>query len=284
MKTDELFYEVFKIDPQSLFHLVQLPMEGIYSFESITVKSTEKRIDGFCKRIDGAGPHVFLEIQGYDDPKIYWRALREVCTYYEQNDDSVPFVLIVLFLDAAYDPGNFPLAEVKPPHQFLTGNLIDCLQRLGEHAGVLTVLKPFVVTRKEQLVEEIPEWKRELRALPFPKETIQRLLGLLEYLILQRFPTIKRKELESMLHLTPIEETVIGKELIEIGERKGRQEGRQEGRREGISKGKLIGEIQALQKVLRRPVTPETLLARKGRKTLKAILAELEAEALPVES
>jgi predicted transposase YdaD len=279
MKTDELFYELFKIDPPSLFRLVQLPLEGTYTFESITVKTTEKRIDGFCKRIDGQGPHVFLEIQGYDDPKIYWRALREVCTYYEQNDDTVPFVLIVLFLDAAYDPGNFPLSEVKPPHQFLTGNLIDCLQRVGEHPGVLTVLKPFVVTRKEQIFDEIQEWKTELRSLPFPAETIHILLGLLEYLIMQRFPKINRKEIESMLHLTPIEETVIGKELIEIGEKKGLQEGLSK----GLSKGELIGEIRAIQKILKRPVKPVPMLARKGQKTLKAMLAELEAELMPVE-
>jgi hypothetical protein len=78
-----------------------------------------------------------------------------------------------------------------------------------------------------------------------------------------------------MLHLTPIEETVIGKELIEIGEKKGRQE--------GLSKGELIGEIRAMQKVLKRPVTPFPVLARKGQKTLKAMLAELEAELMPVE-
>ena len=76
-----------------------------------------------------------------------------------------------------------------------------------------------------------------------------------------------------MLHLTPIEETVIGRELIEIGEKKGRQKGRQE----GLSKGELIGEIRALQKVLKRSVTPLPLLARKGQKSLKALLAELEA-------
>ena len=56
------------------------------------------------------------------------------------------------------------------------------------------------------------------------------------FAIAQRFPTINRKELERMLHLTPIEETVIGRELIQLG----KQAGRQEGRREGLTKGEVI--------------------------------------------
>lgn len=56
MQTDSIFYEVFRFDPQSVLRLVQLKLEGRYEFESITVKSTEKRFDGFLWRVDGNGP------------------------------------------------------------------------------------------------------------------------------------------------------------------------------------------------------------------------------------
>ncbi len=46
MKTDALFYELFRTDPRSLFELVQLDTEGEYVFESVTVKHLEKRLDG----------------------------------------------------------------------------------------------------------------------------------------------------------------------------------------------------------------------------------------------
>jgi len=85
-----------------------------------------------------------------------------------------------------------------------------------------------------------------------------------------------------MLHLTPIEKTVIGQELIQIGKQEGRQEGIQEGRQEGekrgLTKGELIGEIRAMQKVLKRPVSPTLTLARKSVKALKSMLREFEAE------
>ena len=55
MKTDELLYELVRLDPTSVFRLVQLDLEGEYAFESITLKTIEKRIDGFLKRTDGPG-------------------------------------------------------------------------------------------------------------------------------------------------------------------------------------------------------------------------------------
>ena len=77
-----------------------------------------------------------------------------------------------------------------------------------------------------------------------------------------------------MFHLTPIEETVVGRELLHIGEQRGEEKGRQEGRQEG----ELIGEIRATQKFLKRPVTPIDELVPKSLDALKAILQELEAE------
>ncbi|QTA80341.1 DUF2887 [Desulfonema limicola] len=40
MKTDELFYELFKFAPQSLFELLCIDIEGTYDFESISLKKT----------------------------------------------------------------------------------------------------------------------------------------------------------------------------------------------------------------------------------------------------
>lgn len=146
MKTDELFCELFKIDPRSLFRLVHVEIEGEYSFKSITAKSTEKRIDG-------AGPNVFVEIQGYFDPKIYWRTFQELCLYYQQNDDSSPFIAIMLFLDDQYDPKNCPVAQVAFPHQFIRANLLEFLQSVWNQAGIVTVLKPLVLSHKKQVFE-----------------------------------------------------------------------------------------------------------------------------------
>jgi predicted transposase YdaD len=274
MKTDELLYELFKIEPKSLLRLVQVELEGEYVFESLTIKTTEKRLDGFLHRIDGIGPNVFVEIQGYPDPTIYWRALREVSTYYEQTNDPHPCLLIVLFLDEKDEPTDCPALALVSPHHLIRAYLKPCLDAVGKQAGVLTVLKPLVVSNKQEVFEHIRDWKAELAALALPPEKFQVVLDLLEYLILQRFPTLHRKEFDTMLHLTPIEETLIGKELIQIG----KQEGRQEGRQEGLTKGELIGAIRFAQKMLKQPVSPSGKLVRKSPTALNAMLKAWEAE------
>ncbi|NJL60203.1 MAG: DUF2887 domain-containing protein [Desulfobacteraceae bacterium] len=116
MKTDSLFYELFKLHPASLFELAGLEADGEYVFESITVKSTEKRLDGFFRRKDGDGANGFLEVQGYPDNMIYWRMFREISTRYEQTKSGQPFVAIILFVDEKYDPKNCPVKKFTPPN------------------------------------------------------------------------------------------------------------------------------------------------------------------------
>ncbi len=232
MKTDALFYELFKIDPQSLFRLVHLSVVGEYAFESLAVKTTEKRMDGFLKRIDQPGPHVFLEIQGYKDEKIYWRLFREIFSYYEQTETNVPFIAIVLFLEPLYDPGACPVACV-PPHQLIRANLLECLKTIEDRASVLTVLKPLALHQQAELYDVVEQWKDELESLPMSPRTVETLLELLEYVILQRFPKMSSKELRAMLRLIPLEETVAGQELIQEGKQLGLREGKQLGLQEG---------------------------------------------------
>lgn len=285
MKTDELFYELFKLDPHSLFRLVQLDLEGEYTFESLTVKTTEKRFDGFCRRIDGQGPNIFLEIQGYRDPNIYWRTFREICTYYEQTGSMAPFVAIVLFLDVKYDPGSLPLSGT-PPNQVIRANLQDCLASIWNQAGILTVLKPYVIAHKQELFQHIQQWQEDLYALQLPEYALKTLIGLLEYLILQRFPEITRKELERMLQFMPLEKTAAGQEVYQMGLKaglkeglkEGFEEGRKDGQKDGIEKGELIGEIRLAQRLLKREPALVAELAEKSLQELQELFQSLETE------
>ena len=161
MQTDPIFYELFRFDPSSLSRLVQIKLEGEYGFESITVKATEKRFDGFFRRLDGIGPHLFLEVQGYPDLKIYWKLYREICIFYEQRDDNTPFIAVVLFLDESFDPGEFGLTCLSPC-RLIRANLIEHLKRLQGGAGTLTALMPLAISTHEELTEAVPRWKADL--------------------------------------------------------------------------------------------------------------------------
>jgi len=223
MKTDTLFYELFRIEPRSLFDLVQLNIKGEYVFESITVKHSEKRFDGFLKRTDGTGPNIFLEVQGYDDPKIYWRLFREICTWYEQTETEVPFVAIVIFIDKKYKPEKCPLSCVRPD-KIICITLEESLEKLHDKAGVLTVLKPFGLSDKKELSESAARWTAEIQSLKIPDYQREKLIELLEYVIIQCFPKLTLKEIQTMIRLTPLEKTVAGQELIQIGIKEGIKE------------------------------------------------------------
>ncbi len=82
------------------------------------------------------------------------------------------------------------------------------------------------------------------------------------YAALQRFPGLTSKEINKMLELTPLEKTVAGQELIQMG----------------VDMGELIGEIRLAQRILKRPVSSKKVLARKNTKDLKKMFQQLEVD------
>ena len=265
MKTDQLFYELFRFSPESLLELVQLNVQGTYRFESITVKSTEKRFDGYFKNVEAAGPDIFLEIQGYRDNNIYWRLFREICAFHEPRENDHPFAAVVLFIDISLDPGNPPLIPA-PPNRLLRCDLVECLKNISDNATPLVVLKPLTLSDKAELPRAVTEWKTGIDAMGLSEERRKSLEELLEYAILQRFKTLTLEEIRKMIQLTPLEESVAVQELV------------QQGREEGLEKGQWIGQIQLIQRLLKRPKTPKESLRGLELGELESMLAKLETE------
>jgi len=265
MKPDSLFYRIFKFDPGSLLRLIRLDVGGDYTFESITTKTTEKRFDGYLKPHGDNDPEIFLEVQGYGDNKFYWRMFREICSFYEQNESNSHFIAVALFTNKKFDPGDCPL-DCNPPNRLIRAYLPDCLKLLKGNAGVLTVLKPLALARKAELAANLPKWKQDIKSLDLSKSESKTVLELLEYAILQRFKNITLEEVRKMIELTPLEETVAGKELIQLGIE------------QGIDKGELIGKILLAQMVLKRKTYSKKKLGQKSLGELRVIFKELEKD------
>ena len=269
LRTDELFYEFFQLKPDALIQLLQLNLPGRYVFESITLKRVERRIDGFFRRTDGEGPNLFLEVQGYGDKKVVWRLFQELTTYYLQSEEEKPFIAIVLYVDEKYDPQDLPFS-CFPPNQLIQVHLVDSLKKAGHHHKALMVLEPLVLEGREELAEKIPQWKATLERLDSPESEKRHLRELLTYAIVEKFSKLTREEIEKMLKLTPLDETVAGKELIQIGKSQGREE--------GLEKGKLIGQIHMTQNLLKQERTPEEELIRKRKEELQSLLQQLQSQ------
>ncbi len=80
-----------------------------------------------------------------------------------------------------------------------------------------------------------------------------------------------------MVELTPLDKTVAGQELIQIGFQEGIRQAMQ-AIEQGMEIGEFIGGIRLAQRMLKRPVSPKQELAEKPVEELQDILHRLEAE------
>jgi predicted transposase YdaD len=140
------------------------------------------------------------------------------------------------------------------------------------------VLKPLIFRDKKKLPGTVPKWKNEIDSMKISEITNKKLIELLENAIMSRFPEMTFKEIQKMIQLTPLDKTVAGQELIQMGINEGILKGLEKGRIEGIEKGEIIGKIHLAQRLLKRRITSKKKLVEQSPKELKAILKKLEAE------
>ena len=276
MTTDALFYELFNIEPTAFLRLAGIEVRGRYHCRSVTAKRTvkqrEKRIDVVLEPEDPEDPVIFVEVQAYNDPKIYWRLMREVAMVMESRKGEPKVYAVVLFLDESLKPAVCQPA-LNAPSRFFSLSLPECLASIDEGAGVLSVLKPLVVEDVETLKREVGGWKEAVEALDVGEHITRRLLDLLEYAILQRFPKLSQMELAEMIELTPLEKTEAVKSLLESE----RERSERRGERRGMEYGILLGNIRMGQLALGLEPTPESELRKKPLEELEALAADLEA-------
>ena len=94
---------------------------------------------------------------------------------------------------------------------------VERLKNIRDNATPLVVLKPLTLEDKADLPEAVSQWKAGIDAMGLPDDRRKTLTELLEYAILQRFKTFTLEEIRKMIELTPLEDTVAGKDLIQIG-------------------------------------------------------------------
>jgi predicted transposase/invertase (TIGR01784 family) len=212
MRSDPIFYELFQVAPQTFFELIQVKPSCSYTFKSITVKTTEKRIDGILEPSQKGQPIYFIEVQGYEDEAIYCRTLREVFTFFEQNPDyrKSDWQAVVIWLNKDDDDPGFDKAVIydKDKHQRLFSiDLVKTLKKLNQQSLVYNVLRPFIAKNETEVREHLSEWVTAIQQNDLGNETEQRLTMLLTQIIEQKFKRLSYKELEQMLRLTPFKET-----------------------------------------------------------------------------
>ncbi|MGH8476024.1 MAG: Rpn family recombination-promoting nuclease/putative transposase [Methylococcales bacterium] len=133
MKTDTLFYRLFKLHPALLFDLGVRPVARpeTYRFESVEIKQTGFRIDGVFLPPDEApeNPLIFTELQFQKDETFYARMFSEAMLYLYRNGPRNDWRAVVIYPNDGLDSG--PAAHYR---EFFTSGRLEriYLDRLPE--------------------------------------------------------------------------------------------------------------------------------------------------------
>jgi predicted transposase/invertase (TIGR01784 family) len=200
VKTDTLFYLLFKRQPSLLFELASLKVphpEG-YRFQSVEIKQTAFRIDGvFLPPADETGsPLIFAEVQYRKDARIYGRLFSEALLYLRQHEPPQDWRAVVIFPDESADPG----VSVHHREFFESGRLqrlyLEGLPVDGRDSLGSDMLR-LVAAKDEQAVACVERLKRRIIAQPAPAR--REWMELLETILVYKWPRLTRDEVRKML-------------------------------------------------------------------------------------
>ncbi len=235
MKTDSIFYRIFQTAPEVFFELLgQSPdLAQSYVFRSVEVKQLAFRIDGvFLPEPDAPDQTVwFVEVQFQKDPHFYHRFFAEIFLFFDQYPQTVNWKAVVLFAKRSIEPEQTQLFRtLLESDQVQRVYLEDSLDRPTESLGI--GLLQLIVAKQDAVGVQTQALIAKVRMLPQTDPEIQRIIELIETVMLYKFPNLSREEIEHMFSLSELKQTRVYQEALE----EGRQEGRQEGQREeGLS-------------------------------------------------
>ncbi len=185
----------------------------------MTVKTTEKRIDGVLYPTVTGQPIYFVEVQASPDEQMYWRTSREVSTFFEQRPKlkNTAWYAYVIWLDGADDCGfqTTHIYDEQKKQRIFSVHLIDILKKLPANSLALTVLRPLIVDTEQEVRQNITTWVEQIHQADLSPEAEQRLVMIMSQFIEEKFKILSYKELCKMLNLTPFKETTSYKEAFQ---------------------------------------------------------------------
>jgi len=207
MKTDTIFYTLLQNLPGVLFELLeQSPTLALhYNFSSVEIKELARRIDGLFlpKPEYPQDPIYFVEVQYQRDDDLYWRLITESFIYLNQYRPQQPWQAVVLWAKRSIDPG-IPLAYQT---SLAAGQIrivyLDELTDTSTSIG-LGIIR-LVVAAEDEAIQEARSLINQVQQADATNR--RHLLELVERMLIYKFSSYSRQELEAMFGLTEWRQT-----------------------------------------------------------------------------
>jgi predicted transposase/invertase (TIGR01784 family) len=240
LKTDSIFYQIFQAKPGILFELLeQSPDLALgYDFSSVEIKQVAFRLDGILlPKADALDQTVwFVEIQMQDDPEFYHRFFAEIHLYLKLHPETYDWKAIVIFPDRSTEPKDQRLYRTylnsEQVHRVYLENFKDSST---ESVGI--GLMQLIVADTVDAITKAKELLTKTQPLSKTDAKFAAIIELIETIVIYKFPSLSREEIENMLGLSELKQTKVYREALEEGREEGIATGEQRGRTEGEQTG-----------------------------------------------
>ncbi|OUL23504.1 hypothetical protein BV378_21405 [Nostoc sp. RF31YmG] len=256
MRRDSIFYKLFKQFPGLLFELVDSPPPDAagYQFESVEVKETAFRIDGvFLPPANSSSKVVFFaEVQFQKDEDLYHRFFSELFLFlYRHSIRYDDWFGVIIFPSRSLEPTNSIIHRVLLESGQVRRVYLDELGDLRQQPLAIGLMLLTNITSERETVEAGRYLLEQAQ-----QQSEQAIIDLVTTIILYKFSTLSREEIEAMLGLNLEEEPRAIREAKEQGREEGREVGREQEARSLILRqlkrrfGELPDELQTQIQVL----------------------------------
>ena len=231
MKTDTIFYQLFQTFPNLLFELIgHSPTEAQgYNFSSREIKELAFRFDGvFLPTTDFFDqPIYFLEVQFQSKSDFYWRFFTEIFLYLGQYKPNNDWRAVAIFASRDLDPGvprQYRGLLMSQQVQFV---YLDELAQTAESSlgfGMVQLVMATQETAVEQTNRLVQQAQQQLEDVALR----QKVLGLIETILVYKFTNLSRQELEAMFGLDELKQTRYFREVAQEVAQQAKLEGKLE--------------------------------------------------------
>jgi predicted transposase/invertase (TIGR01784 family) len=264
VRSDEIFYRVFKESPTTYFELIGVPAETAanYKYTAEELKHAGLRLDGLFVPTRPEAPVHFVEAFTYKTQHAYSNLLAKVFLWLDTHNPLQEWRAGVIFLSRALEPNSTgPYQELLESGRIRRVFLEELAEPGADQIG-LGILE-LIACPAAATLSKAKLWVERVRGAKQSITERRRLVELIEIVVLGRLPNLARKELKQMLQLVDYRESKVFAEGVE--------EGIQKGIEKGIEKGMEKGKQQALEQVALRMLAKGDLPAEVARTTGLAV-------------
>jgi predicted transposase/invertase (TIGR01784 family) len=240
MKTDSLFYRLFKYAPELVLELADIKYTGRqgYRFCSEEIKQTAFRLDGILtppqENIDL--PVIFVEVQFQPDLNFYSRFFCEIFFYLHQNKPIHPWQAVVIYPTRKVETGgSLHYSTLLESDRIKRIYLEDIKDPPTDRMGLQLI--QLIVVEDEKTIITAQNLLKHIR-IQADQETVKHWLEWVETILVYKLPRLSREEIQKMLGYNDIElkQTRFYQDVFTEGQQQGLQKGLQKGLHDGEAK------------------------------------------------